>query len=80
MCKFNPRAVIDEANYDVVEGNVVELCEKAAMQLGERSHSAIKDSAEASSSIFPTLPSSPLAPSSSQDDDDLARRLHELGR
>ncbi len=80
MCRFDPKNDLDQKNYFMVEGNVLELCEKATMQLGERSHSAIENSAEASSSIFPTLPGSPLAPSNSEDDDDLARRLYELRR
>ncbi len=91
MCKFNPQVVKDENNYDVVEGNVVELCEEAAKQLGERSHPTMINLPVLPSSISPTLisatpsvpratlPGSPLAPSS-QDDDDLARRLHELRR
>ena len=36
LCRYNPNVAKDESNYDVVEGNTVELCEEAAKQLGER--------------------------------------------
>ena len=85
MCRFNPKVTTDENNYEVVEGNMIELCENAATQLGERSLSVMTDLSEASSMVSPTLisimPSVPLdalASSRRQDDDDLARRLQQL--
>lgn len=78
MCRFNPKVTIDENNYEVVEGNVVELCEKAAKQLGEKSHAVMMD-------LMPSvpqeaLPGSMLTSSGGEDNDDLAQRLHELRR
>ena len=40
MCKFNPSSPSDKKNYDLVEGNILELCENAS-QIGETSHSSI---------------------------------------
>ena len=85
MCKFNPQVTTDEDNYEVVEGNMIELYERAVQQLGEKSHTVIKNPSEASSLVSPTpvsiMPSEPrdtLAPSLRQDDDDLTRRLQQL--
>lgn len=38
MCRFNPNVKIDEDNYELVEGNMLELCQDAIKQ-GERSYS-----------------------------------------
>ena len=85
MCKFNPKVVTDENNYEVVEGNMIELCEKAIKQLGERSHNVMTNLSEASSlfspttlSIMPSKPRDALASSHRQDDNDFARRLQQL--
>ena len=40
MCRFNPDITMDKSNYKLVEGNVLELCEKAS-QLGETNHSTM---------------------------------------
>ena len=34
MCRFDPDAAIDRVNYELVEANVLEQCEKAS-ELGE---------------------------------------------
>ena len=85
MCKFNPNVTTDENNYEVVEGNMIELCEKAAKQLGERSHSVMTNLSKAPSllppttlSIMPSKPRDALASSHPQDDNDLARHLKQL--
>ena len=38
MCRFNPASLSDKKNYELVEGNVLDLCENAS-QIGEKSHS-----------------------------------------
>ena len=38
MCRFDPDVAIDKVNYELVEGNVVELCSEAS-QLGETKQS-----------------------------------------
>lgn len=90
MCRFNPNVTRDEDNYEVVAENMIELCEKGAGQLDERSHPVIKDAQDASPPVGPTristMPSVPrealpfpsLASNRCEDDHGLTRRLHQL--
>ena len=88
MCRFNPNSPSDKKNYDLVEGNILELCENAS-QIGEKSHSSIDrlrhasanavgstESAEASSVTAPFNLEVPLP--QIHDDEDLERRIHDL--
>ena len=88
MCRFNPASPCDKKNYDLVEGNVLELCENAS-QIGEESHSSINRlrpiSANAVGGAVSSDASSAAAPSNlkvsvsqKHDDDDLERRIYEL--
>ena len=83
MCRFNPNIIADENNYEVVEGNIIELCEKAGRQLGEMNKPVMTGLTHSSSSSPHThisdMPSVPRGGfRGSQDDDDLAKRLHGL--
>ena len=71
MCRFNPEVTTDKDNYKVVEGTMVELCEKAVEQLGEKSHAVMMD-------LMPSVPQEALPTSSGSKD--LTQRLHELRR
>ena len=88
MCRFNPASSLDKKNYELVELNVLELCENA-LQIGEKSYPSIDrfchtsanavgntESSEASSAPAP----SSLEVSSSQyhDDEDLERKICDL--
>ena len=56
MCRYNPNVSKDESNYDVVEGNTVELCEEAAKQLGERVHTVKVNLTENNPKFSPLCP------------------------
>ena len=56
MCRYNPNVTKDESNYDVVEGNIVELCEEAARQLGERIHPVKVNLTENKSKVIANMP------------------------
>ena len=88
MCRFSPTSPSDKKNYDLVEGNILELCENAS-QIGEKSHSSINSlrhilanavgdavSSDASSAAAPSNLEVPL--SQRHDYEDLERRLHDL--
>lgn len=88
MCRFNPTSPSDKKNYDLVEGNILELCENAS-QIGEKSHSSIHSSrhisadavgdAESSDASSAAAPSNlEVSTSQSRDDEDLERRLYDL--
>ena len=59
MCRFNPNVTKDESNYDVVEGNTVELCEEAARQLGERIHPVKVNLTENKCKVIANMPFAP---------------------
>ena len=88
MCRFNPADSVDRKNYELVEGNILDLCEKA-LQLGEKSRSSIgrlpRTSADTvddtiSSSASSAAGTSNIRGSASQDSEyeDLERRLYDL--
>ena len=87
MCRFNPHVARDEGNYDIVEGNIVELCEEAVRLLGEKTHPAIGLSPETISKLIATMPSVPqealpglsLSSSHRQDHENLVRWVQRLG-
>lgn len=87
MCRFNPEVISDESNYELVEGNILELCEKAVRKLGKKSRPRGTSLPEASFSVYPilsfTIPSvsrgalsSSLGAFSRRKDDNLGRQLH----
>ena len=89
MCRFNPASPSDKKNYDLVEGNILELCENAS-QIGEMSHSSIDSlrhtSANAVGDTVSSDASSAAAPfhlqvsiSQNHDDEELERRMYDLG-
>ena len=59
MCRYNPNVTKDESNYDVVEGNTVELCEEAARHLGERIHPVNVNLTEDKSESIANMPFAP---------------------
>ena len=88
MCRYNPNVTKDESNYDVVEGNTVELCKEAARHLGERIHPVNVNLTEDKSKIIANMPSAPrgalcnplLTPNCHQEEDSTAveERFHRL--
>ena len=59
MCRYNPNFTKDENNYDVVEGNTVELCEEAARQLGEKIHPVKVNLTENKPKVIANMPFAP---------------------
>lgn len=77
LCRFDPDVVMDERNYELVEGNVLELCEMAS-QIGETNHPTMDTKQEKASN--PTSPTDSNATLSvcSHEVGDLERRLYLL--
>ena len=89
MCRFNPVSSIDKKNYELVEGNLLDLCENA-LEIGEKSHSSIDRlrhiSANAVGDAVSSDATSAAAPSNMEvcmsqkrDDEDLERKIYDLG-
>ena len=47
MCRFNPDVPMDRKNYELVEGNLLEMCEQAS-QLGKRDHTWVEATSDVS--------------------------------
>ncbi|KAF6221633.1 hypothetical protein HO133_001599 [Letharia lupina] len=77
MCRFDPDVSMDEANYSFVEGNVLELCERAS-QLGEKNHPTMDRKQEETSNPTSSTGSNAKSPVSNLEDDALQHRLDLL--
>ena len=79
MCQFDPSVASDRANYELVQGNMDELCKKAS-QLGETNQSTTHTTQEQISNPEPLTENTtfPSVPTSS--DEDLESRVEALRR